>query len=147
MQTMNNLGWKPGRQVSHEELARWTTSLAQTDGFELSDAARRVLSGFGGLRFQKRTREGIDFSPLSFDLNPLLATGERDRIIAYEESLGHPLYPLGEVEGGHAFIVMDDEGAVYLIMDKCTKVADDIYMALQSLIEGRRMDLERGKIA
>ena len=134
---MKDVGWEPAREVARVVIDQWATTLAQTDGFVLFSAARRILSEFGGLRYVAPGRKGVDFSPLSFCLDPMLAIGESDRICGYQKSLGSALFPIGEAENGHAFIVADERGRIYLVMDRCIILGEDVHAAIVNMIEGR----------
>jgi hypothetical protein len=101
-------------------------------------AARAALEEFGGLRVEARG-PGLDHARSSFRIDPGLAQGEEERFAAHEEKLRRRLYPLGEVDGGHGFLAIDEGGAVYVVTDDAVmRVAGSTYAALEALVLGRR---------
>jgi hypothetical protein len=134
--TLRSAGWTPTR-CEHAKVQRWRAALEQPGGFVMSHAAARVLAEFGGLRAEARG-PGIECARGSFDLNPLLAEGEEDRFAAFAAFVEGPMFPLGELDGGHAFLGIDTTGAVFLVEGWLARLGDDIYAALDATLEGRK---------
>jgi hypothetical protein len=129
-------GWREGRDVG-EKLSTWESLLQESDKFELFAEARRALREFGELSVC-RTGPGREGARSSFHLDPSLTAGEADRFEEYEQTLGEKLFPLGEVDEGHAYLVMSESGKTYLLMDFLIYLAPTFEEAMEALIEGRR---------
>ena len=91
-------GWYPGRNV---DISAWLQAPHTTGPHP---AAVRFLTEFGGLHIPKKGTAGIDFAQVEMNFDPTLSG-----------PLDNRLYPLGEADGGHASIGIDDTGAVYLV--------------------------------
>ncbi|MFC8505538.1 SUKH-3 domain-containing protein [Streptomyces sp. NPDC057411] len=107
---LREAGWRPGRAV---DTARWTRQLEQ-DGFRSHAAAEDFLREFGGLAVG-HGGAGITRAREAFDLDPLLALGEDDRFDEWGEEIGHHLFPVGELAGGHAFLGLGEDGELYVV--------------------------------
>ena len=95
-------------------------------------AARQILAEFGGLTVGK-PGPGVAQARGSIAFDPTLLVGESDRFP------GSGLYPLGEVDGGHGFLLADIGGRIwvsYLGSDAHTTGAD-IDDALDRILLGR----------
>ncbi|WAS94882.1 SUKH-3 domain-containing protein [Nannocystis punicea] len=132
-------GWREGRDVG-EKISTWESLLKESDNFELFTAARRALREFGDLSV-RRTGPGRDRARSSFHLDPSLAAGEGDRFEGYEQTLGERLFPLGEVDDGHAYLVISESGKTYLLMDFLIDLAPTFGEAMEALIEGKRGEM------
>ncbi|MGW4777222.1 SUKH-3 domain-containing protein [Streptomyces filamentosus] len=109
---LREAGWHPGRTV---DTAGWKQRLEQ-DGFRSHAAAEGFLREFGGLAVG-HGGTGITRAREPFDLDPLLALGEADRFGGWGEEIGHHLFPVGELAGGHAFLGLDEDGELYVVDD------------------------------
>jgi acyl-coenzyme A thioesterase PaaI-like protein len=53
------------------------------------------------------------------ELDPTLALGEEDRLLDdFPELRDRNAFPLGEVDGGHAFLAIDAAGGTHLVVDE-----------------------------
>lgn len=134
--TLRNAGWHEGRAV-RGRVARWRAELAP-EGFRLHAAAERILLEFGGLRVGSADR-GRERATSKLDLDPSLALGEHDRLHEYFDELrGRNLFPLGEVDDGHGFLAMAEDGEVFLLMDAIYDAWPSFEIALPALLLGLR---------
>lgn len=100
-------------------------------------AARRVLGEFGGLQFGE-SGAGIDFATCDFDMRPVWGDRRFKGWRKEESSIGRRLYKLGMVSRLNAYLLIDDAGAVYSLMDDLILIAPSFEEALESLLLGRR---------
>jgi hypothetical protein len=120
-----------------ELVARWRSEL-EVEGFVLHRAAEAVLLEYGGLRIGS-SGPGVECARADVRVNPSLCIGERDRFDEYFPELqGRELFPLGEVEGGHAFLGITPTGEVYALMDEVYARWPSFETALRSLLIGIR---------
>jgi hypothetical protein len=134
--TLRNAGWREGRDV-RELVTHWSAELAP-EGFRLHAAAERVLLEFGGLRVGS-SGTGRERATSRLVLDPSLALGEHDRLHEYFDELrGRDVFPLGEVDGGHAFLAMAEDGEVFLLMDAIYDAWPSFESALPALLLGLR---------
>lgn len=133
---LERAGWYPGRE-ERAQAESWAHRLERPGGFELFQAAREALSEFGGLEVAV-SGPGIDFAKGSFRIDPTLALGEEERFAQHASALGSRLYPLGEAYDGNAFLAIDEQGRVYLLMDEIHWGANSMTEAMESLILGQR---------
>lgn len=103
-------GWTPERQVDTD---RWR-SMFEAVGLAMHDAAEAFLQEFGGLTVNV-SGPGISCARTPFELDPELAWGEDDRFAEWGESIGHRLFPLGELDHGRFFLGIDEVGVIYLV--------------------------------
>ena len=130
-------GWREGRDCV-ASLLEWKSSLA-AEGFEMFPAAEAVLREFGGLKVVNRG-PGEELARSSFEVDPSLASGERDRFAAFEAPLGKRLFPLGEVDEGHAFLACADDGKIYMLGDRLWFLGADVREAFGKLIIGLKAE-------
>ena len=131
--TLRAAGWAPGRDVS-ASVSQWERAIPEYQGFA---AARRALSEFEGL-VVSASGPGISMARIPVELNPTLARGEDDRLLAFQ-AVG-PLFPLGEVENGQHFLAISQEGAVYVVGDAIQRAGSSMEEALGRLICGIALD-------
>jgi hypothetical protein len=137
-------GWSPTR-CNSEMVQGWRAKLEHLSGFQMSVAAERVLTEFGGLRASSMG-PGLHCARGGFVLDPELAYGEEDRFAAFTDFVDGKLFPIGEAYDGHAFLGIDEAGTVYLVGDSLYRLGSDIYSALDAILEGRSASMvaERG---
>ncbi len=135
--TLTRAGWTEGR-LDEARVARWVRELDAPGGFEIFDAARDALAEFGGLSVRV-DGPGIDFAKGSFEVNPILALGEGEVFRGFEKSLAKRLYPLGEAYGGHSFLAVSEDGAVFLLADDIRQIGHSMQEALEALVLGKDM--------
>ncbi|MFD8205570.1 SUKH-3 domain-containing protein [Streptomyces sp. NPDC059695] len=109
---LREAGWRPGRAV---DTTGWKKQLEQ-DGFRSHAAAEDFLGEFGEL-VVGHGGAGITRAREPFDLDPLLALGEAERFDERSEEIGHRLFSVGELAGGHAFLGLDEDGELYVVDD------------------------------
>lgn len=85
-------GWTPERKVDTD---RWR-SMFEGAGVTMHTAAQALLQGFGGLSVNV-SGPGISCARTPFELDPELVLGEDDRFVEWGKSIGHQLFPLGEL--------------------------------------------------
>ena len=130
---LEEVGWYPGRRAPQATV--WANALRE-EGYVVDETVEAVLAEFGGLRYDQRG-PGVDFAREPFALDPMLGSGEKDRFAWRGSGLG--FFPLGEGAGGHAFVVVSREGALYLVMDSVHWVGGTVWEGLYALIRGCRM--------
>lgn len=89
-------------------------SAAEADGFRIHTAAEKLLREFGGLT-TAGGGPGITRAREPFELDPLLALGEHDRFGEWGEEISRRLFPLGELDHGHSFLGLDEQGELYVV--------------------------------
>ncbi|MFJ2748819.1 SUKH-3 domain-containing protein [Streptomyces sp. NPDC087297] len=109
---LRGAGWYPGRNV---DTTVWRERL-EADGFRIHSAAEDFLREFGGLTVVGGG-SGITRAREPFELDPLLALGEDDRFGEWGEEIGHHLFPLGDLDHGHAFLGLDERGELYVVVN------------------------------
>ncbi|WP_234348906.1 SUKH-3 domain-containing protein [Streptomyces sp. WM6373] len=107
---LRDAGWYPGRNV---DTTVWRERL-EADGFRIHSAAEDFLREFGGLTVASGG-SGITRAREPFELDPLLAMGEDDGFGEWGEEIGQHLFPLGELDHGHAFLGLDEQGELYVV--------------------------------
>jgi hypothetical protein len=132
-------GWHPERRET-AKVEAWRIALESPEGFCMSAAARAALEELGGLRAAARG-PGLECARGSFVLDPELAWGEEDRFGGFSRPLAGGMFPLGEVDGGHAFLGIDEAGVVYTVGDGISRLGDSVYAALDSILQGRQPTL------
>ncbi|WP_199810386.1 MULTISPECIES: SUKH-3 domain-containing protein [unclassified Streptomyces] len=109
---LRGAGWFPGRSV---DTSGWRERL-EADGFRIHPAAEQFLREFGGLTVGPGG-PGITRAREAFEFDPLLALGEDDRFGEWGEEIGRQLFPLGELDHGHAFLGLDERGELYAVVN------------------------------
>ncbi|MGW2581219.1 SUKH-3 domain-containing protein [Streptomyces virginiae] len=127
---LRGAGWCPGRRVG---TAGWWERL-EADGFRGHPAAEAFLREFGGLTVG-HGGPGITRAREAFELDPLLALGEDDRFGGWGEAIGRQLFPLGELDHGHAFLGLDERGELYAVADRLARFGR-IPEAIENLVLG-----------
>ncbi|MGW0856227.1 SUKH-3 domain-containing protein [Streptomyces sp. NPDC002690] len=107
---LRGAGWYPGRSI---DTTVWRERL-EADGFRIHAAAEDFLREFGGLTVGG-SGSGITRAREAFELDPLLALGEDDRFGEWGEEIRRSLFPLGELDHGHAFLGLDEQGELYVV--------------------------------
>ena len=123
-------GWTPDRRVG---IQHWVSALA-AEGFRIHAAAERFLSEFGGLAVDVKG-SGLTVSREPFSFYPTSCSGEEDRISEWGDDLGKSFYPVGELGQRSFFLVIDEQGDIYLMMDR-VGVLGNGDRAIESLARG-----------
>lgn len=124
---LKNAGWTEGRDVSHN--IEWPRDIP---AFE---AARKILSEFGGLKF--RTRQSI------IEIKPYIHNDTLQEIPFYEEKIGTKLFPIAEVTIGDTLdILVDPDGHIYTLypFHSVEPLASSFSVALKYLVNGFKID-------
>jgi hypothetical protein len=121
-------GWFAGRDVSQ--------SFFSPPEFALFPEAEEVLKEFGGLRLGS-CGAGVDFATSDVVIDPGLATHLKEELKGYEHSVKAKLFPLGEVHRGHGYLVIDEQGRVYLLSDELAPFASTFSRSLEMLLLGK----------
>lgn len=130
---LRSAGWSENRDV------------APLDGVmqaPLFPKAEEVLRQFRGLHFGE-CGPGIDCATSDVEIDPSLALYLLPEIEALALTLGTRLFPLGEVCRGHGYLIMDEQGATYLLSDVLEPYASSFAQALEMLLLGKRNVLPR----
>lgn len=127
---LRDAGWYPGRNT---DPAPWHEQL-EADGFHIHPAAEQFLREFAGLTVD-HGGPGITRAREPFELDPLLALGEADRFSEWSEETGRHLYPLGELDHGHAFLGLDEQGELYVVANWLARFGR-MPQAMENLILG-----------
>lgn len=130
---LSSAGWSPSHRNPHAHV--WIGAL-EAEGFTVVPRVSEILRAYGGLCAVDPV-PGIECARARFCLDPMLASGEIDYFRRFEGVLG-PLFPLGEVEDGLAFLALGSTGAVYSLFDGIADVADSFEQALDNLATGRK---------
>lgn len=135
-------GWRPGRRIAPAVMDRWSEAI-KADGFSVFGRGLDVLGEYGGLRVGK-TGPGLQKGRMGVELDPLLVSGEADRFKEFERLIGEKLFPLGEVENGHALLALSDRGALYMLMDEIWLAGETFGEGLSAIVLGLEVKLLDG---
>lgn len=131
---LRKAGWFPNRN-KNEFVSQWKLELEKSDGWEIFPAAEKVLLEFGGLKIDQNGA-GQTCAREPFEINPTLAIYESDRFGDCEVELKTKLYPLGEAANRYYFLVIGEDGRVFLIMTDIHLIGETFDEALENLIIG-----------
>lgn len=131
---LRNAGWLPGRRVD-ALVGPWIAQL-ESEGFELSEAAKTLLWELGGLRVEQ-TGRGLDHWLEPFSFTPLDAVGEVDYVKAWAEKLGTSLFPVGSGRGGASLLYVTPGGHMVELMTNGWIIGDTVPEGLDTLVTGR----------
>ena len=149
--SLREFGWHPGRDVSEQVdafLAERMDELAEMpferDGYPPYvpiPAARAALNEFGGLS-SLQNGPGISAAQTPFSIFP---DGRDDDLVTFAtqaqmlgESIGEPVFQVGEVERGMGALVVDGRGRVFVCGPVDLYLAETIHEALDHLLRGIR---------
>ncbi|SDM55725.1 SUKH-3 domain-containing protein [Allokutzneria albata] len=108
---LTRAGWSPGRAV---DVAGWRAELAEK-GFVMHEAAEQVLTEFGGLLLEA-DGAGVRSGRCTVEVDPLYGASLRPWLDELGAKAGaRDLYPLGEVDWGHAILAIDPDGVVFKV--------------------------------
>ncbi len=110
-ETLRAAGWFPGRNVSVE---LWRERLEESGEVRMHEAAKRFLTGFGGLRVWIGG-PGITCAKSPFDFDAGFLVGEEGRFAEWSQTIGRDLFPMGELDEGRFFLGIDQNSEVYLV--------------------------------
>lgn len=134
--SLRRAGWYSGRHVP-DLVTSWKETLLRSDGLEMFPSAESALLEFGGLKFDEQG-PGVTCARSPFALDPTLLIHESDRFEDFVSVLNTNLYPLGEADGGLCFVVIGENGHIYLLeQDEVMLIGRDMEDGLESLLIGR----------
>jgi hypothetical protein len=124
-------GWSPDRAV---DVRHWVDWYAR-EGYENPEPALEILRSFGGLTIEPPRRPGAKYysGPILFDPE-WAATGERERIVDREASLGTALWPLGEWTAEYILLLGGDECAYAELPREVLRLGVSFPDALRSML-------------
>ncbi|RJQ77760.1 hypothetical protein D5S17_15205 [Pseudonocardiaceae bacterium YIM PH 21723] len=131
-QALRAAGWSPERRV---DISRWR-EFFQASGFAPNAVVEGFLAEFGGLSVTI-SGPGLERAREPFKIDPVLLDGEEERFQEWGEELGVTLYPIGELNYGHYFLGMDEQGRLYLVVDWVARWSA-LDKGLEDLILGRK---------
>jgi hypothetical protein len=120
-------GWFPKRSVDIATIEHL--------GANLFPVARTVLQEFLGLHIGT-CGPGKECATSDIRIDPLSAVHVIEELPKYEQRCGARLFPLGEVHRGHGFVVIDEDGRIYLLDDDLMPYAQSFWSALEKLVKG-----------
>jgi len=112
-------GWYPGRSIP---TGTWESVLRLHGGFEMHDAARSYLAEFGGVRIPFRGPWNA-MPWREFRCDPLLALWDDEILKDLSEQAGAYLYPIGMIDRRSQYLLMAQDGSVYVGMDSVAVLA------------------------
>ncbi|MYS22381.1 SUKH-3 immunity protein [Streptomyces sp. DvalAA-14] len=130
-ETLRAAGWRPGRRFP---IDRWRETLEKTGLVLMHDAAKAFLTEFGGLDIQI-SGPGISVAKTSFNFDLENVIGEEDRFADWSETIGHAIFPIGELDQGRFFLGIDENSEIYLV-ETCLATFGPARQALEKLILG-----------
>ncbi len=133
-------GWQPGRSVTEQtaEAIRLTCADVGRNGerHQPFPAVVRMLDEFGGLGL-KADREGGDYLPRPFAIDPTMASGSAETLADFGRLLGLPLFPVGTEGRYESIIAMDERGRLFAL-DHTGEyfLGDSFEEAMETLVMG-----------
>lgn len=114
-------GWRPNRNAWNQ--------LKLPESFDVFPEARRVLTEFGNLKFERAWGTLI--------LDPFVGEEVRGEIQEYEKQLGYALYPIGIDDGGDTlYLLIDEDGIIYAMSGDLQPFAGCFGVAIDRLLCG-----------
>ncbi len=99
--------------------------------FELFPAAEVVIKEFFGLRLPA-------LGGGSVEINPVLAVGLKDHMDELSASHGVAFFPLGEIDGGDAWLLIDEKGRLYSWFGSLLQMGEYFDDGLKRIVHGKR---------
>jgi len=130
---LREAGWYEERHVTH--------TLTLPPEFSVFPRAREVLDEFWGLHFGS-PGPGVDCAKNDVKIDPRLASHLASRLQGYGKVLQTRLFPLGEVHGGHAYVIIDEQGRMYVLSamsDQFFPLAPNFSRCLELVLLGKRI--------
>ncbi|MEU3625876.1 SUKH-3 domain-containing protein [Amycolatopsis coloradensis] len=123
-------GWTPGRRV---DIADWCARLTES-GVAVHDSAKAFLAEFGKISIEF-SGKGISRAREAFSIDPSLCLGEEGRFFEWGQLIGKIIVPVGELDEGRSFLGIDEDGAIYLVVDWLGKFGSGC-AGIESLVLG-----------
>jgi SUKH-3 immunity protein len=99
--------------------------------------AKESLMEFGGLHIGT-CGPGMELATSDVEIDPKLTAHLTPELTEFEKKVGTRLYALGEVHRGHGYLVIDQEGRIYLLSDELTPYTTTLSQALECLLLGKK---------
>jgi hypothetical protein len=137
-QMLEDAGWRQGSIRAYKD--------SIPAGFRLFASAQVVLQEFNGIEVGEM-KGGKAHTACHIAINPALAEGCAEVFGKVATALGTELFPLGEIDFGHASLLINPAGWVYLWFGTTRLVAKSFDEALEKLLLGLEYDgdMERGQ--
>jgi hypothetical protein len=133
---LQGAGWFEGRDVSAE--------LISPRELGLFPAAERVVREFGCLQFGE-CGPGMDCATSDVLIDPRLAVHLLPELKKWERAQGVRLFPLGEMHRSHGYLVIDEHGRTYMVVENdLVPLAPSYDEGIERLLLGRRPNSEEG---
>lgn len=130
-QLLEKAGWKDG--------ANRDFRLFLPTDFELFPAAQAVLEEFCGLEVgDKKGGSCCEAVHLSFD--PRISEGAAEVFAKISPPLNTKLFPIADVDCGHATLLISQAGWIYIWFGPLQRVAKSFDKALEKLLLGLKYD-------
>jgi hypothetical protein len=126
IEELQGAGWTPGR-IAY-------SFVKLLSDFRIFPAAESVLNEFGGLKIGA-CGTGVERATSQLVIQPDLAEG-LSKHCGQVTAQGARLFPLGEIDYGHATILIDEHGNVYMFFDQLEFLAPSFDQALVMLLLG-----------
>jgi hypothetical protein len=127
LEILRNAGWFEGRNVP----------IPLAGEYQPFPNAQIVLAEFGGLHIGD-CGAGVDCARSDIEIDPNLAIHLFPELKAVERSINSRLFPLGEVHRGHGYLVIDENGRIYLLSDELSRFAPSFARSLELLLLGKK---------
>jgi len=123
-------GWTEGRKVDPVH--------GLSEPSAVFPKAEEILTEFRGLHVGK-CGAGVDFARSDVEFEPDLSL--LAELKEHEASTGARLFPLGEAVRGHIYLIVDERGEIYLLVEgELEAFAPSFPQALEMLLLGKKMD-------
>lgn len=134
---LRDAGWHENRNLN--------PALSIPSQFTPFPRALEVLAEFGGLRFGS-CGAGIECATSDVYFEPNKARHLVSQLRSFEGILLTRLAPLGELDGGHAYLIIDEEGRMYVLSAMSLDLlplASTFSEGLEFLLLGKRLSREQ----
>ncbi len=99
--------------------------------FDLFPSAEVVLKEFFGLRLPPLGGGRVE-------INPVLLIGMREHLDELAAARGISFFPLGEIDGGDAFILIDEAGRLYSWFGPLLQMGERFDDGLKRVVHGKK---------
>jgi hypothetical protein len=133
---LTHAGWYQDRNVIDD--------LEIASKFTLFPRAQEVLAEFGGLRFV--SPDPGPYAKNEVPIDPNIANYSERRIRSYQALLNIKLFPLGGFGDSDGYIIIDEEGRIYvlpIVSGKLVPLAQSFSDALELLLLNKRLSRQQ----
>ena len=127
-------GWNDRRDVSGQVL-KWERELFEKHHEDLLENSKDILREFGLLSVGCGGK-GVECAKSKINFDPTLIDAGWERICSFAEDLGVNFSLVGEIDGGHFYLVVDEGGKLYVLLDEIYLIGGDIRSAIDNLLTG-----------